>query len=308
MTDLQKSIEATIGEIVHLDTVKDQLATTRAELDQAIKEQKSLDRKLDKELRDVERLEGLSTKAIFYKILGSKEEQIEKERQQYLESVLRNEELQNRIQILEYEVNLLEAKLSSRVKLDKKLAKLKQLREEEILRSDPVLRAKLLEVSNQLEENYHLKKELQEAIEVGRICHNLTKQVVKHLTQVRNWGVWGKQKGYTRMMRRDSIDRARNLSFQVKHHLNLLNKELADMGQRVKIDIDTSTFIDFTDFFFDNLITDWIMHQKISKALESANHAKKNLQYVLTKLESQYKSTDTAIVKLNSKREKLIMS
>ncbi len=52
-----------------------------------------VDNKLEKEYKDIEKLENLSIKGLFYKILGSKEEQIERERQDYLQIVLKQKEI-----------------------------------------------------------------------------------------------------------------------------------------------------------------------------------------------------------------------
>ena len=71
ITHIQQQIQDTIKEIVHIERVEKQLAITKEELDDAVAEQQVLMQKLSKELKDIEKLDGLSTKAIFYKILGS---------------------------------------------------------------------------------------------------------------------------------------------------------------------------------------------------------------------------------------------
>ena len=68
ITHIQQQIQDTIKEIVHIERVEKQLAITKEELDDAVAEQQVLMQKLSKELKDIEKLDGLSTKAIFYKI------------------------------------------------------------------------------------------------------------------------------------------------------------------------------------------------------------------------------------------------
>ncbi len=308
-TKIQLEIYALIKEIVQMDRVSDQLNTTRGELKEANLELGKLDVALRRELRDIEQLEGLSTKAIFYQILGSKEKQLEKERQEYLELSLQEEDLINSIQILEYEVNLLSAKYSSSNQLKKDLEKLKRKREEEIIKSDPDLRIELLEISTELEETYQFKNELDEAIEVGSICQNLTQQIITHLSQVRDWGKWPahrrrRKKG--RNLRRDAIDRARNLAYQVKHHLNLFEKELADIGKQITFNADTSKFTQFSDFFFNNLITDWIMQQQLTQAINSANLLYRHLLNCMTELKVKRDGLLTDLEKLNNRRDYIL--
>ncbi len=309
-TDIQQDIQDTIAEIVHLNVVAAQLDETTRELNAQYDQMDRMNKDLNKELRDIEKLEGFSTKAIFHKILGSKEEQLEKERQEYLELTLQYENLQNSIKILEYEVNLLEAKVGSKENLELRLSNLKGLREKEIIESDPLLRDKLLNISQKLEENYHFKKELEEAIEAGNISLNLINQVINHLQRVRNWGNYpSNNRGQMRrMVRRDSIDRARNLSYQVRHHLQLYDRELRDLGQRLSVQFNTDQFNDFTTFFFNNIITDWILQQKLTKALGSVAQTRKEVMAIQEHLETSLNKTDHNISSLKDQRERILES
>jgi len=311
ITHIQQLIQDTIKEIVHIERVEEQLELTQKELVEAEKEQKKLLRKLSKELKDIEKLDGLSTKAIFYKILGSKEKQLEKERQEYLEVSLKEEDLEKTIQLLEYEINLLSAKVKSRDKLKSKLRKLKKQREEEIITSDPVLRKKLLKLSKKLEEQFRYKTEVEEALEVGQICHNLMQQVVQLLSRVRNWGQWPSQnrnRHHSRRARRDAIDRARNLTYQVKHHLNLFKNELQDLGKELTFDIDPTKLTEFSDFFFGNLITDWIMQQQLVKALQSADQLYRHLNNCVLQLMAMRDDATKKIEKYQDDRDKILIT
>jgi hypothetical protein len=308
-TDIQKGIEDVIAQIVHLNVVRAHLDETKKALNDQYVEIEQMNTTLSKELRDLERLEGLSTKAIFHKILGNREQQLDKERQEYLEMSMKYEDLQKSIKILEYEENLLSAKVEGRADLESKLESLKRMRETEIIQSEPLLRDKLLRLSNDLESNYHLKKELEEAIEAGNICANLIIQVIGHLEKVRNWGSFRKsgRSGMQRMMNRDSIDRARNLSFQVKHHLQLFDRELRDIGQRLNFNFDTIQFSDFTDFFFNNIITDWILQQKLASALSSVNQTLQHVKIIIANLEQEYNSTIALIEKFRQERDLILI-
>ena len=311
-TQLQQQIFDTIQEMVQMERVDEQLKVTKKELKHAYREHDDLDKEIRKGLKDIEKLEGLSTKAIFHKILGSKEKQLEKERQDYLELSLKEEDTKNSIKLLEYEVNLLEAKLGSKEKLKKQLELLKQKREAEIIKTNPSLRAKLMDISQELESNYQYKVELNEAIEVGEVCYSLVKQVIGHLTKVRNWGQWPgrsrRRSNMTRYAQRDAIDRARNLSFQIKHHLNLFSNELKDLGKRIPFNTDTSKFSDFSDFFFNNIITDWILQQQLTNALGSAKNLKDNLEGFISKLKKEFNKIDSTISKLNDHRDQVLTS
>ena len=310
LTQIQQNIQDTIKEIVHLERVEEQVKVTKQELKETVAEFEGLGKKLNKELRDIEKLERLSTKAIFYKVLGSKEKQLEKERQEYLELSLKEEDLSNSIDLLEYELNILEAKISSRTELNIRLKKLKNEREEEIIKTDPALRMELLALSNNLEETYRFKIEVQEALEAGQLCHNLMQQIVSLLGRVKNWGQWpthqANQHG-RRRMRRDAIDRARNLAYQVKHHLNIFQNELKDIGKEITFRINPQELTEFSDFFFGNLITDWIMQQQLTRASQSANLLYRHLNNCALELLAMKEASEKKITNFNNRKDEILI-
>ena len=309
-TDIQKAIQETISKIVHLDVVASQLKTSQQDLEQQYATLEKMDNELNDELRDISKLEGLSTRAIFHKILGNKEQKLEKERQEYLELTLKVEEVQKNIDLLEYEVNLLEAKMGDKSKLEQELVQLKSDRENEIIQSDPVLRQRMLALSHELESHYQHKKELEEAAEEGKICINLLNQVINQLQKVRSWGgpPSNRRGQMQRMIRRDAIDRARNLSYQVRHHLNLFRQELSHIGLQLSGNIDERQFSDFTGFFFNNIITDWIMQQKLTQAMQSINVTRGEVSRLVNHIESQDLQMQTKINQLRQDRENILTS
>ena len=307
-TDIQKSIQETISQIVHLDVVASQLELSQQDLEQQYRTLEKMDNELNEELRDISKLEGLSTKAIFHKILGNKEQKLEQERQEYLELTLKVEAVQKNIDLLEYEVNLLEAKMGDKAKLEKELIQLKNDRENEIIQSDPVLRQKMLALSHELESHYQLKKELEEAAEEGKICLNLLNQIIGQLQNVRSGGgpPSNRRSQMQRRIRKDAIDRARNLSYQVRHHLNLFSKELSDVGLQFSGNIDERQFSDFTGFFFSNIITDWILQQKLTQAMQSINVTRQEVSRLVNHIESNIQQVDVKIHQMRTERENIL--
>ena len=81
--------------------IKQKLLSVLNDLEQKYIEEKSrfakLENVLQKEGKDVKKLEGLSLTGLFFTILGSKEQQLEKERQEYLAVKLKYDECNNSI-------------------------------------------------------------------------------------------------------------------------------------------------------------------------------------------------------------------
>lgn len=308
-TDIQKEIENTISQLVILNKASAQKEETSSELALSHKQFEELSDRLVSEFKDIEKLEGLSTRAIFHKILGNKEQQLEKERQEYLAISLKHEDLRTHIEALEYEVNLLDAKIKSKENLQSKLQQLKIQREKEIINTNPQLRSALVKISNELESNYMIFKELEEAWEAGQVCDQLVRQIISQLMEVKNWGQFGGGHRSSRRhrVRRVGIDRARNLSFQIQHQLQLFDRELRDIDLKLEVGLDSQQFSQFTTFFFNNIITDWIINQKIVLALESVRQTQNEVNHIMKVIENKSQHTEEAIRNLREQKEQILL-
>ncbi len=225
-------------------------------------------KQVDKESEDIETLKKTGVKSLFYKVLGSKEEQLEKERQEYLEANLRYDEARKSLELLEYERNILEGKIKSMAATERRHQELLKLREREIIASNPQLAAKINSIDAQITERQKMIFEVDEALAVGQDAAHLLDQVLNKLNQAVNWGQWdmaGRRGRMTSHMKHRQIDMAKDLAYKAKISLTQFEKELRDIygPENFGLTVTIPTFSSFTDIFFDNLITDWIVQQKI---------------------------------------------
>lgn len=103
MTSTQAKIPETIAEIKKLNSIQKHHASITTELENSYHELTKLEDQLVDELEDIEKLEKISITSVFYKVLGSEDEQLEKHRHEYLTISLKQKELKKDIEILEYE-------------------------------------------------------------------------------------------------------------------------------------------------------------------------------------------------------------
>ena len=88
MSQIQQEIRETLETITQLDRIRKRYDEGIVELKTAQSKLDSLHRIMAKELEDLNEIESKGLKPFFYKVLGSKEKQIEKERQEYLTCLL----------------------------------------------------------------------------------------------------------------------------------------------------------------------------------------------------------------------------
>ena len=88
LEDLSTQLSKSIEEKRLKQKFEQDLQATKTELREESEKLAGLKSQLDKEKVDVEKLEGTSLTSLFYSVLGSREEQLEKERQELLAAQL----------------------------------------------------------------------------------------------------------------------------------------------------------------------------------------------------------------------------
>ena len=312
LSDIQEQIQDTIEEYESLKIISAHISEIDTQLKETYNKIKIMDGQLDKELEDIEKLESLSVKSLFYKTLGSKEEQLEKERQEYLELSLKHNEYKKEIELMEYERGLLTTKLNDIPAVEKKLEQLKGMRQKEILEStNSSLRNEFLELLHKVDVNIALSKELEEAVLEGEKSLKILSNIIAFLQKAEDWGRWDMYGDNRRAeyMKQQSIDRALKLLPSAQHQLNMLMRELADLGERaIVLKLDTVHFDKFRDFFFDNLISDWIIQQRIRNTLNNIEATASHVQRIVLSLQQERKTISQRLEELSLAKEKMVLS
>lgn len=266
----------------------------REKLDQSYEDLQKEEEKVDslltqlkKEEKDVERLEGISLQHLFQLILGKKEEQLKKEKQEALAAKLKYDEALATVSELKQEIHILEANLqtvASAPEEYKEVLKEKQL----------MILSKSTAVSEELytlvERSADLKadlKELDEAIGAGNTVQNSLGKAQHSLEKAKGWGTWDMLGGgmITTAMKHGHIDDARKSVHNAQAHLRHFEKELRDVNQQHNIAIDIGGMLTLADYFFDGLIMDWVVQGRISDSLAQVQQKQKSVAEILDRLE-----------------------
>jgi chromosome segregation ATPase len=306
----QEKIHQLLDKLEELKAVERHYKSTREELSGAEKALEALEKDLDKELKDIEALEGLSVKSLFHKVLGSKEDQLEKERQEYLQLSLKHKEHVKDLEVLEFELGILEQKMDDVAVIRDKIEKLKKEREKEILQGHSHLRNQLMAIYNEFDERRTRKAELTQAHRAGRAALASVKRVMDHLEKAKKWGDWdtmSRSRHYDRR-KHSEIDRAIEQGYRAKHQLNIFRNELNDVGIRIgKLEINVESSGTFMDVLFDNLITDWVVQNKIKNALRNVEITHDKVLRLIQNLDSELNEENIAIDALDAEKDQLLV-
>ena len=311
MSQLHQQLTETLLKLRQLKKVQLHYTSQKSRLQEENKKLVKLEKALKKEERDVEKLEKSSMRGLFHKILGNKEEQLEKERQEYLAAALKFNELNKSIELIAYEIEVLEKKLADFESTEKKAEQLLKMREQELLRTNPIVGQELLLIHRKIDESHVVLKDIDEARVVGEEAHRILRKMEKELRNARNWGQWDMAGDRHRASyaKHRAIDRARDLSYRAKHVLLKFRDELRDVYQDVHFDVHIALegMNRFTDIFFDNLISDWIVQQKIKNALTNVIHVKKQVDTALAQMADEAPRIKEKLADLEERRRTTIL-
>ena len=313
LSEVQIQIKEVLEEFERLKNVDTHLAETEAQLTNAYSALQTLEKVLDKELKDIEKLEKISVKSLFYKTLGNKEEQIDKERQDYLEASLKFNEYKKEVELLEFERDVLRKKAGDLPAIKKKLDNLKEVRAEEILNSDNTrVRNEFRLLMDKLDTCILLNQELDEAIDEGEKSVKLLSVIIGHLKKAGKWGYWDMSSSKSRggdYMKHQAIDKALKYLPKAQHQLNLFSRELKDLGEsNINFKLNMAQFNRFTDFFFDNLISDWIIQQRIKSTLNNMESTSAHVKRILLNLKQEKQQNDQNYTALEAEKNDILLS
>ncbi len=304
-------IKETIIKIGELQAVKRHYNSTMEEMNNVLSSKEKIETKMIKELEDINKLEKLGVKSIFYNVLGSKEQQLEKERQEYLQVTLQHKEMVNALELIEFEKNILEKKLVTIDDLEKELEELKEVREQEILASPGGLKNELSLIYNKIDNRQKFKAELSEAFIVGKQTYESLKIVYKHMNNAMNWGDWDRSGGrngrFQKITKYNAIDKAMNEVSRSKLLLRNFNKELTDVGySNLRLALQVENINSIPAIIFDNLISDWIITKKIHSVLSTVDTLIEDVRSIMETMLKDKTDNEDELIVLNQQKDHLL--
>lgn len=290
-----------------MDSIDKQLISERRKLPALIKRK-------NYEKYDIQALEELTPKSIFYTLLRSREAQLDKEVQEYLDAKLELENCQIKISSLEGYLLELEEHLVQLADSDEKLDELHQTQLTLISHLATPEAEYLEEISAKLPIQLALQQEVGEAYEVGQQALSGIDKVVDILLKERSsWGYWGKSSSLTAS--NHPIGEAIEISLDTQHLLEKFQQELTDISQHFwtqpnmripkRVDSITLMFV-YSRGLFGNRFTDLEIQSRIKKWLEHLQKLKRNVKKKVDMLEIELTVLQRKIEKLELEKQKLL--
>lgn len=263
---------------------------------------------LKKEQVDVDRLEQNSLTSLFYSVLGSRDEQLDKERQELLAAQLKHGQMKHQVDYLQRELDRLQEQAHALDGVEAEYESLLSQKEDLLRRTHQTVAAQLLDLSVQIANHSAQEAEITEAIAAGNAVMARLDLVIDSLRSAEGWGAWDIFGGgfLATAAKHSRIDEARVHIHEVQTGMSHFKRELADVQKNIDLKVDIGEFDYFADFFFDGLIMDWIVQSKITDSLTRAKAAKDVIGQAVGELEVLRKTTQTQLNDVKQNRTLLI--
>ncbi len=266
------------------------LSETKINLVQEKERLKKLEANLKKEEADIRKLEGLSLTGMFHQVLGSKDQKLNKEKQELLAAKLKYDQCNHSVSAIEREINYRENQIKDLGDPDTEYRSILKQKESQIISAED---KKLIQFSEKLADLNSDVKETKEAIDAGNEVLKELENVISYFKSAGNWGVADLIGGglIITAVKHSKIDKGKAAVHRVQHLLGRFQRELSDLkiSPESQLGIDVSSFQTFADYIFDGLIFDWIVQSKINKSLSNARSMKNNMEKIMNNLQNHLK-------------------
>jgi DNA repair exonuclease SbcCD ATPase subunit len=263
---------------------------------------------LQKEEKDVEKLEGLSLSGLFYTFLGKKLEQLDKEKQEALAVKLKYDEATETLEDVKKEMKEVEVQWITVRNADTEYEETLKEKERLIHDQDSIWSEELYECTEKEAELTSNLKEYQEAIGAGRSSVHALDQAIQSLEKAEGWATWDMVGGgmISTAIKHSHVDDSKQHVHHAQNRLRHFQDELADVEQHFQLTFEMGNLLTFADYFFDGLIVDWVVRGKIKDSLEQTKQARYQVSGFVKQLEEQKHALDRELREVQKQRVTLL--
>lgn len=263
---------------------------------------------LTREERDVKVLEGLSIKGIFFTVLGSKEEKMDKEKAEFLAAKLKYDECCNSINFVKQEIDEYYRQRRELGNTQYEYEELIKKKEKLVMEAKDANTRKILDLMEEMADIKADMKEIREAIDAGDSVLYSLESAASSLNSAENWGTFDMLGGglISDIAKHSHIDESVRFIEEASRKLSTFKRELSDVELNIDVRMNIGSFDKFADYFFDGLLADWNVQSKIKDSASSISEAIYRVQSTVDNLKAQYDSKESSLEGIEAEIKSII--
>jgi len=311
LSELDAQIASAAADLREHESLTNKIAELDVTLAGHHKRVGDLNARLHREERDVERLEGLTIDSVLARLKGSLADDLERQQVERDAARYQLAEVQAQLDLVlrqrESDANRLAKHADAGHALDEALAA-----KESFLRDsgDPKA-AELLVMAQQRGRLVAETREIDEAIRAAHDAVQALWVATERLGSAGSWSTYDTWLGggmIGSMVKHDRLDQAQQAASYAESRLAVLRSDLADVGVGAEVapELSLDRTMRFVDIWFDNIVTDLAVGQRISKAKETVSSAGLAVNSVAQRLHDRRADVVTRLDELDARREALL--
>jgi len=310
-------IERLNEHLVHLKSAKRrkkkweiQLKDYEAELNAMNHNIQTLENQLKKEVKDVQKLEGISMANLFSTLLGKKHEKLEKEKQEVVAIQLKLEDAKQNREEIKQAIQTLNKNLEQVQHIQKEYEEVLAMKVDLIRQKDETFANKLYELSEKEGDLDIYLVEINEAINAGEVAKTALQQAENELSNAKGWGLFDMFGGgvIATAVKHSHVNDATKSIQEAETKLRQFQKELLDVNDEADLHVNTSSLLTFADYFFDNIVTDYMVQNRIQNSLNNIKEVITEIEHTVTKLKAEKERKTMMYQQVKEERKQLIES
>ncbi len=293
LNDLKDALE-------NLEHKKKKHAKFSYELSAKKQQQAKAKKSLEKENRDVEKIEGLSFASFMATLLNNHSEKLEKEELEALEAKNLYDTISYEVQALSEEIMALDSAIAKEDSIKAAYQEAYDRKKKELSSQSVALWEKIRLLDIDLSKKSTDLKEIREA-EIA--CSQTLDSIhiaTKELSDAKAFGAWDMLGGglLATMAKRSHMDRAQNAINDVNYKLKRLKKELSDINENINLEINIDNYLSFADYFFDGIFVDIMVQNRI-------NESQAKVVSLRNDMEAMHRNLKTMLVEVEGEKYRL---
>lgn len=295
------------------DRVKRRLDGAERQLQEARNTRDQLHKQLTKEQQDVVRLGRFSFINKINEWTGKWDEKMDKEIAEAAEAELSYNESEKNVVDLEAEVGRLQSTIQNPdfTYIDEEWADFLKEKTAWIRRYDSVANATLHKIADERVAIRSMLREISEAEEAGTSASRALDLALDKLDSAEGMSIWDTFLGggmIVSALKYSEIDSSDDYVHRAQRALRHFETELMDV-QNVASEsftVNNNDIFTFTDIFFDNIFSDWMVHSRITEAKTKLNDVLGDVRRVLDQLARKRDEMNHELEQLDVQERELI--
>lgn len=289
-----------------IEAKRKELEAQKKELEAKVSELRTV---MLNEQDDVTKLEGRSLTAFFYYVIGKMDDKLSKEREEAYAAAIKHDSAVGELNAVETDIKKFGIQLYELRNCEFEYKKLLEQKQEALKQAGTPEAAELLAIEENIASLNSQQKEIKEAISAGMRARSIIESIEKHLSDAEGWGTWDMLGGglLTDLAKHSHLDEAQKKIEELQIQLRRFKTELADVKISADVHISIDGFLRFADYFFDGLIADWTVMDKISQAQSEVESVKRKVENMLSRLEGMRSTAERKVESEKARMDAIVL-